>query len=93
MAYPKGIEGRLVMDQRFIDDKAGDKISSGPQVGRLATSPLPSGVPDASRRGTKSEKADKWADWRHNPCRFGGPQRITIGDKVKSGQQVGRLAT
>ena len=82
---------RLGGPQRF---KAGDKISTGPQVERLATSPVPSwgsptlqsgiknqqwprlgqigyislailGVPNASKRGTKSAMAHKWADWLH----------------------------
>ena len=42
---------------------AGDKTRSGPQTGRLATSPLPSGVPKALERGTQLEVAHKWVDW------------------------------
>ena len=102
--------------------KAGGKIRSGPQVGRLATSPLPyrgspplqsggqnqkwptsgqigyltpavSGIPTASKRGAKSEVAHKWANWLPHPCRIGDPHRFTAGGKIRSGPQVGKLAT
>ena len=74
--------------------RAGDNIRSGPQVGLLATQPLPSGgVPNASERGKKSKVAHKWAWWLHNPCHLEGPQRFTTGDNIKSGPQVGRVAT
>ena len=69
--------------------RAGDKIRSGPQVGRVATQPLPSGgVPNAAERGTKSELAHKWAQWLHNPCRLGGPQCFRAGDKIRSGPEL-----
>ena len=54
--------------------RAGDKIRKRPQVGGLATSPLLSGGPDASERGTKSEgmsvditkmSADTWEKSTH----------------------------
>ena len=32
------------------------------------------GVPNTSKRGTKSEVAHKWADWLHNPRRLGNRQ-------------------
>ena len=102
--------------------RAGGKIRSGPQVGKLATSPLPyrgapplqsggqnqkwptsgqighltpavSGSPTASERGTKSEVAHKWANWPPHPCRIGEPHRFRAGDKIRSGPQVGKLAT
>ena len=55
--------------------RAGDKNRSGPQMGLVATEPLPSrgsptldyitpatwGVPNPSEPGTKSEVAHKWA--------------------------------
>ena len=100
----------------------GDKIRSGPQVGKLATSPLPyrgspplqsggqnqkwptsgrngyltpavSGSPTASERGAKSEVAHKWANWLPHPCRIGEPHRFRAGGKIRSGPQVGKLAT
>ena len=102
--------------------RAGGKIRSGPQVGKLATSPLPyrgapplqsggqnqkwptsgqigyltpavSGSPTASERGAKSEVAHKWANWLPHPCRIGDPHRFRAGGKIRSGPQVGKLAT
>ena len=102
--------------------RAGGKIRSGPQVGKLATSPLPyrgapplqsggqnqkwptsgqiayltpavSGIPIASKRGAKSEVAHKWANWLPHPCRIGDPHRCRAGGKIRSGPQVGKLAT
>ena len=102
--------------------RAGGKIRSGPQVGKLATSPLPywgapplqsggqnqkwptsgqigyltpaiSGIPTAAERGTKSEVAHKWANWLPHPCRIGEPHRCRAGGKIRSGPQVGKLAT
>ena len=102
--------------------RAGGRIRSGPQVGKLATSPLPyrgapplqsggqnqkwptsgqggyltpaaSGIPTASERGAESELAHVWARWLLNPCRLGGPLRFTAGGRIRSGPQVGKLAT
>ena len=102
--------------------RAGGKISSGPQVGKLATSPLPyrgapplqsggqnqkwptsgqsgyltpavSGSPTTAERGAKSEVAHKWAKWLPHPCRIGDPHRCTAGGKIRSGPQVGKVAT
>ena len=102
--------------------RAGGKIRSGPQVGKLATSPLPyrgspplqsggqnqkwptsrqigyltpavSGIPTASERGPESEVAHKWANWLPHPCRIGDPHRFRAGGKIRSGPQVGKLAT
>ena len=102
--------------------RAGSKIRSGPQVGEMATSPLPyrgapplrsgeqnqkwptsgqtgyltpavSGSPTASERGAKSEVAHKWANWLPHPCRIGDPHRFRAGSKIRSGPQVGKVAT
>ena len=102
--------------------RAGGKIRSGPQVGEMATSPLPyrrspplqsggqnqkwptsgqsgyltpavSGIPTASERGAKSEVAHKWAKWLPHPCRIGDPHRFRAGGKIRSGPQVGEMAT
>ena len=102
--------------------RAGGKIRSGPQLGKMATSPLPyrgspplqsggqnqkwptsgqsgyltpavSGIPTASERGAKSEKAHKWAKWLPHPCRIGDPHRFRAGGKIRSGPQVGKVAT
>ena len=101
---------------------AGGKIRSGPQVCKVATSPLPyrvapplqsggqnqkwptsgqsgyltpavSGIPTASKRGAKSEVAHKWANWLPHPCRIGEHHRGTAGGKIRSGPQVGKVAT
>ena len=102
--------------------RAGGKIRKGPQVSKMATSPLPyrgspplqrgggnqkwptsgqkgyltpavSGIPTASERGAKSEVAHKWAKWLPHPCRIGDPHRFRAGDKIRSGPQVGKMAT
>ena len=102
--------------------RAGGKIRSGPQVGKMATSPLPyrgapplqsggqnqkwptsgqngyltpavSGIPTAAKRGAKSEVAHKWAKWLPHPCRIGDPHRCRAGGKIRSGPQVGKMAT
>ena len=74
--------------------RAGGKIRSGPQVGKLATSPpAVSGSPTAAERGAKSEVADKWVKWLPHSCRIGEPHRFRAGGKIKSGPQVGKLAT
>ena len=130
--------------------RAGGKISSGPLVGKMATSPLPSwgspplqsggqnqkwptrrqngyvtpavrgspplqsggqnqkwptrgqsgyvtpavsGIPTAPERGAKSEQAHLWAKWLRHPCRLGDPHRLRAGGKIRSGPQVGKVAT
>ena len=102
--------------------RAGGKIRSGPQVGKVATSPLPyrgapplqsggqnqkwptsgqsgyltpavSGIPTAAERGAESEVAHKWAKWLPHPCRIGEPHRCRAGGKIRSGPQVGKVAT
>ena len=51
------------------------------------------GVPTASEQGAESEVAYKWVMWLHNPCRLGGPHRFTAGGTIRSGPQVGKVAT
>ena len=51
------------------------------------------GVPTASERGKESQVAHKWARWLHNPCRLGGPHRFGAGGRIRSGPQVGEVAT
>ena len=55
--------------------------------------PAASGIPTASQRGAKSEWAHKGARWLHNPCRLGDPHRFIAGGRIKSGPQVGKVAT
>ena len=72
----------------------GDRIRSGPQVGKVATSPLPSGgSPPLQSGGTESELAHKWARWLHHHCRLGVPTASERGDRIRSGPQVGKVAT
>ena len=74
--------------------RAGGKIRSGPQVGKMATSPLPyRGSPTLQSGGAKSEVAQKWAKWLPHPCRIGDPPRFRAGGKIRSGPQVGKMAT
>ena len=61
------------------------------QIGYLT--PAVSGSPTASERGAKSEVAHKWAKWLPHPCRIGEPHRFRAGGKIRSGPQVGKLAT
>ena len=83
--------GRLGGRHRF---RAGRKIRSGPQVGKVATSPLPPvGSATALERGAKSEVPHKWARWLHHLCRLGDPHRFKAGGKIRSGPQVGKVAT
>ena len=51
------------------------------------------GVPTASEWGAESEVAHKWARWLHNPCRPGGPHRFRARSRIRSGRQVGKVAT
>ena len=74
--------------------KSGGKIRSGPQVGKVATPPLPSrGSPIASERGAKSEVTHLWAKWLCHACRLGDPHHFRAGGKIRSGPQVGKVAT
>ena len=56
-------------------------------------SPAAWGVPTASGPGAESDLAHKWARWLHNPCRLGGPHNFRAGGRIKSGAQVGKVAT
>ena len=70
---------RLGDPHRF---RAGGKIRSGPLVGKVATSPLPSrGSPPLQSGGGASEVAHKWAKWLRHPCRLGDPHRFRAGGK------------
>ena len=63
--------------------------------GKVATSPLPSrgSPPLHSGGGGKSEVAHKWAKWLRHPCRLGDPHYFRAGGKIRSGPQVGKVAT
>ena len=55
--------------------------------------PAASGILTASERGAKSEGAHKWARWLHHPCRLGDPHRFRARGNIRSGPQVGKVAT
>ena len=61
------------------------------QSGNLT--PAVSGIRTAVERGAKSEVAHKWAKWLPHPCSVGDPRRFTAGGKIRSGPQVGKVAT
>ena len=72
----------------------GKEIRSGPLMGNMATSPLPSrGSPPLRRRGAKSEVAHLWARWLRHPCRLRDPHRFRAGGKIRSGPLMGKVAT
>ena len=73
--------------------RAGGKIRSGPQVGKVARNPCCWRVPTASQRGAESEVAHKWARLLHDPYRPGGTHRFRARGKITSGPQVGKVAT
>ena len=74
--------------------RAGGKMRSGPLVGKVATSPLPSrGSPPLQSGGGKLEVAHLWAKWLRHPCRLGDPHRCRAGGEIRSGPLLGKVAT
>ena len=61
----------------------GEKIRNGPQVGTLATSPLPSRGSPMPSTGEKSERSHKQAQFLHQPRHLGDPQRLARGEHRK----------
>ena len=55
--------------------------------------PAVSGISTASERWAKSDVAHLWAKWLRHPCRLGDPHRFRAGGKIRSGPQVGKVAT
>ena len=49
--------------------------------------------PHGLRTGAKSEVAQLEARWLRHPCRLGDPHRCRAGGKIRSGPQVGKVAT
>ena len=60
---------------------------------RWLHNPCRLGVPTALERGAESEVAHKWPRWLHNPCHLRGPHRFRAGGRIRSGPQVGKVAT
>ena len=72
----------------------GGRFRSGPQVGKVATPPLPSrGSPPLQSGGGKSKVAHLWAKWLRHPCRLGDPHHCRAGGEIRSGPLVGKVAT
>ena len=82
---------RLGDPHRFRAWGGNQKWPTGGQSGYVI--PAVSWIPTASERGAKSEVAHLWAKWLRNPCRLGDPDRFRAGGKIKSGPQVGKVAT
>ena len=73
---------------------SGGQNQKWPTSGRSGyLTPAVSGIPTASERGAESEVAHKWAKWLPHPCRIGDPHRFRAGGKIRSGPQVGEMAT
>ena len=74
--------------------QSGGQNQKWPTFGQSGyVTPAVSGIPTASERGAKSEVAHNWAKWLRHPCRLGDPQRPRAGKKIRSGPQVGKVAT
>ena len=74
--------------------RGGGQNQNWPTIGQSGyLTPAVSGIPTASERGAKSEVAHKWANWLPHPCRIGDPHRCRAGGKIRSGPQVGEMAT
>ena len=56
------------------------------------TSASPSSSKEAEQ-GARSEVAHKWAKWLPHPCRIGEPHRCTAVGEIRSGPEVGEMAT
>ena len=73
--------------------QSGGQNQKWPRSGQTGyLTPAVSGIPTAPERGAKSEVAHLWAKWLP-PCRIGEPHCCRAGGKIRSGPQVGKLAT
>ena len=74
--------------------QSGGQNQKWPTCGQTGyVTPAVSGIATASERGAKSEVAHLWAKWLRHPCRLGDPHRFRAGGKIRSGPQVGKMAT
>ena len=72
----------------------GGKIRSGPQVGKVATSPLPyRGSPPLQRGGQNQKWPTSGQNGYLTPAVSGIPPAAEQGGKIRSGPQVGKMAT
>ena len=73
--------------------RAGGKIRGGPQVGKVATSPLPyRGSPPLQRGGQNQKWPTSGQSGYLTPAVLGS-HRCGAGGKIRSGPQVGKVAT
>ena len=74
--------------------QSGGQNQKWPTSGQTAyLTPAVSGSPTASERGAKSEVAHLWARWLPHPCRLGDSLRFRAGGRIRSGPQVGKVAS
>ena len=74
--------------------QSGGQNQKWPTIGQIGyLNPAVSGSPTASQRGAKSEVAHNRANWLPHPCRIGESHRCRAGGKIRSGPQVGKVAT
>ena len=76
---------------RLQSGRQNQKWPTSGQGGYMA--PATWGVPTTLERGAESEVAHKWARWRHNPCRLGGPHCFRARGRIRKGPLVGKVAT
>ena len=82
---------RLGCPHRFRAGGGNQKWPTWGQCGYIT--PTAWGAPPFQSAGQKLEVAQKWARWLHNPYRLGGPTVSERGAEVRSGPQVGKVAT
>ena len=75
--------------------RAGGGNQKWPTCGQSGyVTPAVSGIPTAAKRaGGKSEVAHLWAKWLCHPCRLEDSHRCRAGGEMRSGPQVGKVAT
>ena len=89
----KGATSTLLF-RRSPPRQSGGQNETWPTSGQSGyVTPAVSGIPTASERGAKSEVAQKGAKWLRHPCRLGDPYRSRARRKIRSGPQVGKVAT
>ena len=89
--HPSKIKGNTTNKGSKMRRDSLEKWRTSGQGGYITPAAL--GIPTASERGAKSEVAHKWARWLHHPCHLGDPHRFKAGGKIRSGPQVGKVAT
>ena len=82
---------RLGDPHRFRAGGGNQKWPTNGQSGYVT--PAVSGIPTAAERGGKSEVAHLWAKWLRHPCRLGDPHRFRAWGEIRSGPQMGKVAT